>query len=178
MKPDGQLDEADLPPVSLPLFDLWAALHGWGRGLLAQPAPAAVLAFPALSRAFAGLAWRQYQLAQSFALYLNARYGAHQVEGDRAVQAVAEVTQHARGLVERADELTPGWRPDSLDFALLERRAENHAHAFRYDSLVLDAIDVMQWGRSWAVLQSLFFILLRFSEEAQALADDMAAAIR
>jgi hypothetical protein len=176
--PDDQPDPATLPPVSLPLLDLCMALHTWGRGLLTRPHPAAVLAFPALSEAFAGLAWRQFQLAQSLAMYLNARWGKHQAEGDAAVRAVAVLTEQARALVERADALTPEWRPDSLDVAVLARAAENDAEAFRYDGLVLDALDTTQWGRSWEVIQALFFALLRFSEEAQTLAGEFAAASR
>jgi len=177
-KPDGQLDPANLPPVSLPPLDLCAALHAWGRGLLAQPAPASVLAFPALAQAFAGLASGHYRLAQSFALYLNARWGEHQRRGDAAAQSVTMLAEQARALVVRAEALTPGWQPAALDLAVLDRQAENDAEAFRYDGLVLDALDTMQWGRSWEMLQALFFTLLRWSEETQALADDLAAATR
>jgi hypothetical protein len=178
LKPDHQLDEADLPPVSLPLFDLFTALHSWGRGRLVQPTPATVLAFPALSQGFSQLDRWQYSLAQCFSLYLNATYGQHQADGPRIVEAVAVLAQHTRELVERADELTPGWRPASLDFALLDRRAEYAGETFRYDGLELEAIDVLQWGRSWKVLQSLGFILFHFSKEADAIADDMAAITR
>lgn len=175
---DGQPDPATLPLVSLPLLEICAALQEWGRDLLTRPAPHVVLAFPALSSAFFAFGGQQYGLAQSFALYLNARWTEHERDGDRVVQDITTLAALARDLVERAEALTPGWLPASLDLAALDRRAESDAAGIRYDGLTLDKGAIQRWEQDWLVIQSLFFLLLRSSEQAQALADDLTAASR
>lgn len=175
---DGQPDPATLPAVSLPLLDICAALQEWGRDLLTRPEPHAVLAFPALSSAFFVFGEQQYGLAQSFALYLNAQWSEHERYGDWAVRDIDVLAGMTRDLLERAEALTPGWMPASLDLTALDRRAESDAEGIRYDRLTLDKGAIQRWEHDWLVMQSLFFLLLRFSEQAQALADDLTAASR